>query len=147
MRIPGQIDRQQPVYLIDALGRHRPLHLEFIRSPEVRNYSILKLHQADTLQKALSSVLQSTFRLVGSGAKKIQLGEYVLQDSVTKREINLSDPWETTFCPGQTVVMSMVFESTKLLTRFCPKCGQVNSMEEMMEDVDIEWLATGAPVN
>jgi hypothetical protein len=34
-RIPGQIERQQPVYFIDALGRHQPFHLEFIMSAEV----------------------------------------------------------------------------------------------------------------
>jgi hypothetical protein len=34
MRIQYQVDRQQPVYLIDALGRHQPFHLEFILSAE-----------------------------------------------------------------------------------------------------------------
>lgn len=34
MTIPGQIDRQQPIYFIDALGRSSPFHLEFVRSPE-----------------------------------------------------------------------------------------------------------------
>jgi hypothetical protein len=33
--MPGQIERQQPVYLLDALGRHTPFHLEFVRSAEV----------------------------------------------------------------------------------------------------------------
>jgi hypothetical protein len=41
--IPAQVDRQQPVYLIDALGRQSPFHLEFIRSAEVcvTRFSIL----------------------------------------------------------------------------------------------------------
>lgn len=34
--IPAQVERQQPVYLIDALGKQSPFHLEFIRSAEVR---------------------------------------------------------------------------------------------------------------
>jgi hypothetical protein len=34
-RIPGQVDHQQPVYMIDALGRSAPFYLEFIRSKEV----------------------------------------------------------------------------------------------------------------
>ena len=37
-RIPGQIERQQPVYFIDALGRHTPFYLEFITSAEVCGY-------------------------------------------------------------------------------------------------------------
>ena len=36
--IPGQIDRQQPVYLIDAIGKSSPFHLEFVRSAKVRSY-------------------------------------------------------------------------------------------------------------
>lgn len=39
-RIPGQIERQQPVYLVDALGREKPFFLEFITSVEVRLYHI-----------------------------------------------------------------------------------------------------------
>lgn len=33
-RIPGQIDRQQPVYFIDALGKSCSFDLEFVRSSE-----------------------------------------------------------------------------------------------------------------
>jgi hypothetical protein len=33
--IPGQVQRQQPVFLIDAMGKHSPFHLEFIRSAAV----------------------------------------------------------------------------------------------------------------
>ena len=34
-QIPGQIERQQPVFMIDALGMASPFHLEFVRSLEV----------------------------------------------------------------------------------------------------------------
>lgn len=57
--IPGQVQRQQPVYLNDALGRFAPFHLEFIRSPE-----------------ALISVLCLNFKWLGSASKKIQRGEF-----------------------------------------------------------------------
>lgn len=40
-RIPGQVERQEPVYLIVALGKISPFHLEFIRSPEVNPLTIL----------------------------------------------------------------------------------------------------------
>jgi hypothetical protein len=36
--VPSQIERQQPVYLIDAFGKYSPFHLEFVRSAEVRNF-------------------------------------------------------------------------------------------------------------
>lgn len=34
---PGHVGTQQPVYLLDALGRTSPFHLEFIRSAGVSN--------------------------------------------------------------------------------------------------------------
>ena len=34
-QIPSQIERQQPVYLIDAMGKSSLFHLEFIPSAEV----------------------------------------------------------------------------------------------------------------
>lgn len=33
--IPGQIERQQPVYVTDLYGETAPFHLEFIKSYEV----------------------------------------------------------------------------------------------------------------
>lgn len=76
-RIPGQVERQQPVYLIDALGRHQPFHLEFILSAT-----------------AFKAVLMSNFENIGSGARKIDNGEFAIQDSVMKRDIDLSAPWK-----------------------------------------------------
>ncbi len=39
-RIPGQVERQQPVYLMDALGKIAPFHLEFVRSTEVEHLKL-----------------------------------------------------------------------------------------------------------
>jgi len=36
--IPGQIERQQPVFFVDALGKYSPFHLEFVRSAEVMDF-------------------------------------------------------------------------------------------------------------
>ncbi|CZR61179.1 uncharacterized protein PAC_11075 [Phialocephala subalpina] len=47
--IPGQVERQQPVYMINALGKSSPFHLEFIRSAE-----------------ALKSVLRANFKKYGN---------------------------------------------------------------------------------
>lgn len=35
-KIPGQVDRQQPVYFVDALSRNMSFDLEFIMSADVR---------------------------------------------------------------------------------------------------------------
>ncbi|KAE9377453.1 hypothetical protein N431DRAFT_398375 [Stipitochalara longipes BDJ] len=119
-RIPGQVERQQPIYLIDALDRHMPFHLEFILSAN-----------------ALTSVLQSNFQTIGSGAKKIKDGEFVIHDVATKRDINLSSPWESCFAPGQRVVMSMMFNTKKALLLCCPNCKNDNN--EQGENEDIQW--------
>jgi len=42
--LPGQIERQQPVYFIDALSKQAPFHLEFVRSAEVSWRCIAKVH-------------------------------------------------------------------------------------------------------
>ncbi|MCJ1415565.1 hypothetical protein MMC32_001897 [Xylographa parallela] len=101
--IPGQIERQQPVYLIDALGKYAPFHLEFIRSPE-----------------ALTAVLKANLSKTGSGPEKIDRGEFALQDTNTKRQIMLTDDWETCFFPGQHVDMSMGRENEDIE---CSVCG------------------------
>ncbi|CZR53653.1 uncharacterized protein PAC_03533 [Phialocephala subalpina] len=109
-RIPGQVERQQPVYFIDALGRHAPFHLEFVLSVE-----------------ALTHVLRSNFRSIGSGSQKIDRGD---------------GPWEGCFRPGQRVDMSMVFTSKKKPSQSCPACRRENS-GRFKEDQDIECTNCG----
>ncbi|KAI4131239.1 MAG: hypothetical protein LQ338_001332 [Usnochroma carphineum] len=118
--VPGQIERQQPVVLNDALGRYAPFHLEFIRSPE-----------------ALISVLSINFRRIGSASEKIQKNEFTIHDSRSKKDIDLTRPLEECFRPGQHVEMSMVFDRFEASTRYCPGCRhqfRVNAGE------DIEWF-------
>jgi len=119
-RIPGQIERQQPVYCIDALGRHMAFHLEFVRSTE-----------------ASTAVLRSNFRNIGCAAKKIEMGEFVIQDATTKSDVDLKWPWEACFSPGQHTTMSMVFNSANAANMSCPKCHDKNG-HSTAQDEDIE---------
>ena len=104
MEIPGQVERQRPVYLIDALGRTSPFHLEFIRSPE-----------------ALLAVLAINFEKFGA-ASKIRNREFVIEDSLSKKHINLNLDWDLCFLPGQQVEMSMLFEQQPTSYVTCPSC-------------------------
>ncbi|MCJ1380867.1 hypothetical protein MMC17_003976 [Xylographa soralifera] len=108
--IPGPIERQQPVYFIDALGKYAPFHLEFIRSPE-----------------ALTAVLKANLSKIGSGPEKVDRGEFALQDTNTKRQIMLSDDWETCFFPGQCVDMSMIFYQNSVRTITCSGCRTIQT--------------------
>jgi hypothetical protein len=119
-RLPGQVDRQQPVYLVDALGRHTPFHLEFVLPAD-----------------ALVYVLKSNIKDIGIGAQKIDRGEFAIQDSVRKRDIDLSRPWGACFRPGQRVDMSMIFTTRESHTQTCPACHHIDR-EEIAEDQDIE---------
>ncbi|KAL8798929.1 MAG: hypothetical protein Q9182_006276 [Xanthomendoza sp. 2 TL-2023] len=103
--MPGQVERQQPVYLNDALGRYAPFHLEFIRSKE-----------------ALISVLSINFKWVGSASRMIMNGDFAIHDSRTQRDIDLNRPWEECFIPGQQVDMSMIFERRDPGSTLCPRC-------------------------
>jgi hypothetical protein len=56
--------------------------------------------------------------------------------------------WETCFAPGQHVVMSMVFDTSKALNECCPRCkhqdhapqGDDSSSDSKLEE-DIQWYA------
>ena len=125
--IPGQVERQQPVYLIDAIGRYTPFHLEFIRSSE-----------------ALINVLSINFRSLGSASKKIQNGDFAIQDSHTAKDINLEDSWESCFAPGQKVEMSMIFDRSKACTASCPKCRYECTANE---NEDIKWSVSSITIS
>ncbi|KAI4277720.1 MAG: hypothetical protein L6R38_005381 [Xanthoria sp. 2 TBL-2021] len=71
--IPAQVQRQQPVYLTDALGRYSPFFLEMIRSPE-----------------SLISVLSDNSSWYSSASRKILKQEFAIQDAHTKRDIKLN---------------------------------------------------------
>ena len=119
LAIPGQIQRQQPVYLNDAQGRHSPFHLEFIRSAE-----------------ALISVLSINFKRLDAASEKIRNGEFSIHDTWTKRDIDLSQPWEECFSPGQHVEMSMIFDSPRACSTSCPGC---HCECEVPARKDVEW--------
>ena len=114
-----------------------PFHLEFILSAEVGCAKHM-LNQTDSRLQALTSVLRSNFKNVGRGAKKIEKGEFVIQDAATNRDVDLASPWETCFTPGQHALMSMVFNSAKASNTCCPKCRDSNG-DNVAQNEDIEW--------
>jgi hypothetical protein len=90
-----------------------------------------------TSAEALKYVLQHNFRNIGTGSTKIENGEFAIQDSTAKRDVNFELPWETCFSAGQQVDMSMVFNSAKATNMHCPKCHEDNG-DDFTEDEDIE---------
>jgi hypothetical protein len=120
-RIPGQVQRQQPVYFIDAFNRECPFHLEFVRSAE-----------------AFLAVLKINFKNSDVGPKMIDRGEFVIEELGTNNLIDMTRSWETCFFPGQRVAMSMILRKREQTSSesSCPRCStsQKRSMNE-----EITW--------
>jgi hypothetical protein len=139
--IPGQIERQEPVYLLDALGKTSPFHLEFVRSSEVSSH-IRPFSSLYLSCKALVAILKVNFKKHGNGAEKIERGEFAIEDAATRRDVNLEDDWETCFSPGQRVNMSMIFrrDCPNYAKRriSCPNC-HYDPVARMETDSDITW--------
>lgn len=76
--LPQQVERQQPVLFLDAFNRLSPVHLEFITSAE-----------------AFVAVLKVRFQ--DAGLRKIERGQYSLEEACSNRKIDLQRPWHTCF--------------------------------------------------
>ncbi len=109
-QLPPQVELQKPVILLDACGRVAPFHLDFIDSRE-----------------AFIAVIKARFKDIG--LKKIEKGEFCLEERHRKREIDLSRPWSTVFLPGQTVDMSMIFQRSYAPLEKCHGCGAIGQYD------------------
>ena len=115
--LPKQIERQQPVLFLDACARLSPFHLEFITSAE-----------------AFLAVLKVKFK--DAGLRKIEKGQFTLEEASTKRTIDLGRPWHVCFLPGQKVDMSMIFSLLNPAESTCPGCQHRSEIENTQ---DVEW--------
>ena len=55
-------------------------------------------------------MLKVNLKKYGKSAEMVERGEFAIQDSVTKQDIDLRADWELCFSPGQRVDMSMIFD-------------------------------------
>lgn len=116
--LPAQVMLQQPMIFRDALNRVAPIHLEWINS-----------------HAAFFAVLELRFQDVGK--HKVQKREFALQRVGARKDLDLQRPWESCFCPGQQVDMSMIFrEVGSMNTTMCPAC-QHECIEET--GLEVEW--------
>jgi len=133
--VPQQVENQQPVIFRDALNRVAPIHLEWINSHE-----------------AFLAVLEIRFKNLG--LQKIRRKEFALQRAGSNRDVDLNRPWETCFCPGQRVDMSMIFsEFHNANMAVCPVCQhecfgetgvEVEWYDLLLLIFDNGWLTAGA---
>ena len=86
-----------------------------------------------TLQ-AFIAVLKVRFRDIG--LRKIEKGQFALEDTRRKHGLDLAKPWTTLIRPGQHISMSMVFHRQQISTGICPSCGGEN---DEFENDEVEW--------
>lgn len=115
--LPHQIERERPIELLDACGRLCPVHLEFITSAE-----------------AFVAVLKVRFK--DAGLQKIERGQFALENSQTKRLVDLQRPWHMCMLPGQKIDMSMIFSQAEVPRSTCPGCHYENTSAD---HEDVEW--------
>jgi hypothetical protein len=114
---------EEPFLLEDAIGRIAPVHLRFINS-----------------WTAFQAVMEIRFQ-GKQGLRKICRREYVLQESATGRDVDLSLDFEDAFLPGQKITMSLVFkrDSTEQSTQTSGHCPRCNTPSRQPADVDVLW--------
>jgi hypothetical protein len=114
---------EDPFILEDAIGRIAPVHLRFINS-----------------WTAFQAVMEIRFQ-GKQGLRKICRKEYVLQESATGKEVDLSLNFEDAFLPGQKITMSLVFkrDSTEQSTQNSAHCPRCNTLSEQPINVDVLW--------
>jgi hypothetical protein len=115
--LPPQVERQQPVYFLDACGFLAPFHLEFINSWE-----------------AFVTVLGIKFK--HRGLRVVEKKKYVLEDANRKKLIDTTRPFEACFFPGQQVNMDACFDEKNSTGSCCPVCQHV---DKMATDEAIDW--------
>ena len=81
-------------------------------------------------------MLEVNFEKYESGADMVRNGEFAIQDEGTCVDVDLSQPWDICFFPGQRVNMSMIFTRSDSADKDCPKCKAVSGGKG---DQDIEW--------
>jgi hypothetical protein len=69
----------------------------------------------------LESVLTARFRNI-AGERKVKQGEYALQDRLSMRDIERSQPFEANFLPGRKIDMSIIFSRRQPTGNSCPGC-------------------------
>jgi hypothetical protein len=87
----------------------------------------------------LIAVLRSNFSKIKQAPRKIDRGEFVIQDAATKRDIDLAQDWELCFRPGQHVDMNMVFDRSEDLNSMHTSYPSCKWICDGAGDTEIEW--------
>lgn len=88
------------------------------------------------LSQMLDNILVSHFQTL-PGKKKVQNGEFEIEDSVTRDKLTREIPWSEFSRPGRKIDMSMIFKDVAKTSVVCPKC---DTIAKEKKGVQVEWL-------
>lgn len=88
--------------------------LFILNSSTPQRYNRLAFHLFCFLTQFITQAFRAVLRVrfPDLGLDKIDKGEFFIKETATNREIDLSQPWDQCFLPGQRADMSMVFRTT-----------------------------------
>ncbi|CZR63961.1 uncharacterized protein PAC_13858 [Phialocephala subalpina] len=96
--------QQEPVTLEDALGFRVPIPLELVDSWEM-----------------FDTILSKRFEK-HPGHKKVQSGEYVIEDGISGHELDRMLELVSCLRPGQKIEMCITFAEANIESNTCPRC-------------------------
>ena len=70
--------------------------------------------------------------------------EYTVQESISKRKLDLQGQWDSLFLPGRRVNMSMVFHQPQTSMSTCPGCQTENEVESGGVGSEDQWYVVKA---
>jgi hypothetical protein len=83
-------------------------------------------------------VIKINFKALGEQAvRKIESRRFVIQDSATKRDIDLAAHWDTCFYPGQRVETSIIF--TSWVHHYYSTCLKCKKECNYSASSDVKW--------
>lgn len=87
---------------------------------------------------AFQAVLEVRFSEV-PGLKKVKGLEYAMEETASKKSLDITKPWESIFRPGRKVIMSMLFEQVETTISSCPACFREEVQKKDDEITHSQW--------
>lgn len=108
--------------LLQFLQTRLPRHLsfEYVMVIDARSQPLPLPLPTITSKKIFLEVLKDRFKDLGY--KKIERGDWFLEDAETKEVLDLSKPWRSLMKPDRLIHMSIIFRRQNLPSTQCPVC-------------------------
>jgi hypothetical protein len=87
------------------------------------------------MSQMFDNILLAHFRTL-TGERKIQKGEFEIEDSISGSTLTRTSPWSQICKPGRKIDMSMIFKDIDKTSINCPRC---DTLSKEKKGVQVEW--------